>query len=714
MICEICVGAFQHRKGWVRDTDEGSEPTILLAHHKSVASLEASALDACETCRPFWLQISEENQIRLREFDAVWTSRPRAGGAKSWTPGQRLDEFDGLVTMGAVVLLEEPSLKAIGSDLMVSISFESGFTDEIHFDQKNISGTYVVQRGDYKDAGKMIPFSSNNTDSEEAWAKANLWMQTCLSTHTACNVELKADPWYPTRLLDLKAGCEGTDVARLVITAEHRPSHNDRYATLSHCWGSAQFLQLKKATCDDFKRGIELSKLPKTFREAVQVTRQLGVRYLWIDSLCIFQDRDDLSDWLVEAGLMHKVYSNSFCNISAAGARDSSKGLFFKRDPRVSLTTDICLNAEGFGLETEYTDCSIIDMSFWGHAVGQCHLNKRGWVLQERLLSPRVLHFGRDQLFWECREQAAAECYPEKMPEILANSVPTKFKRLSKEAYGPDAMSRETEPDDPTFYHRIWDLIVRAYGSTRLTMASDKLLALSGIAQHFETLVDDTYVVGMWRKHLASNLLWHVDQETQVDGSPSIRPEVYRAPSFSWASVDGKIITGPLIDQSKLLIEVEDVRIEYVSKNKTGLVKGGHVDLRCCVLPFEMFVKSGSQRRFLSLKVNGVIVIASRKDPQRNIGPLVHMDIGQESFNDENTTGSLYYIVAQKQDEPDGFVRCLLLMAVDEKRKVFKRIGLAVTNDAEEIEMLQNGTHNADGSLSNNCGPDGIRTIRII
>lgn len=560
----------------------------------------------------------------------------------------------------------------------------------------------------------MTPFSSNCTNSEEAWTKATSWMQACLSTHTACNIELKANPWYPTRLLDLKAGCEGKDVVRLVITAANPPSHNDRYATLSHCWGSAQFLQLKKATCNDFRRGIELSELPRTFREAVQVTRRLGVRYLWIDSLCIFQDRDDLSDWLVEAGLMHKVYSNSFCNISAAGARDSSKGLFFERDPRVSLTTDMCLNAEGFGLETDYVDCSIVDLSFWSHVVGQCHLNKRGWVLQERLLSPRVLHFGRDQLFWECREQVAAECYPEKMPEILENSVPTKFKRLSKVSYGPDAMSQEREPDDPNFYYRIWDLIARAYGSTRLTMASDKLLALSGIAQHFETLIDDTYVVGMWRKHLASNLLWHVDKETQVDGSPSIRPELYRAPSFSWASVDGKIITGPLVDHSKLLIDVEDVQIEYVSENKTGLVKGGHIDLRCCVLPFKMFVKSIGQRRFLSLEVNGIIVMASRKDPQREIGPLIHMDVGQKAFDDENVTGSLYYVVAQKQGKPDGFVRCLLLMAIDEERKAYKRIGLAVTDDAEEIEILQKGAHVADKNTSTNGGLDGVRTIRII
>ncbi|KXH43390.1 heterokaryon incompatibility protein [Colletotrichum salicis] len=696
MLCQICVGAFQHRKGWIRDDDEGSEPTVLLAHHESVASLQASALHACEICRPFWLQISEDDQTRLKEFDAVWTSRPAAGGAKSRTLGQKLDEFDGLVTMGAVMLLEEPSLKAIGSDLMVSISFESGFTDEIHFDHKNVSGTYVVQRGDYKDAGKMIPFSSNSTDSEEAWSKATSWMQACLTTHTACNVELKAEPWYPTRLLDLEAGCEGIDIVRLVITAEHPPLHNNRYATLSHCWGSAQFLQLKKATCEDFQRGIELFKLPKTFREAIQVTRRLGVRYLWIDSLCIFQDRDDLSDWLVEA----------------AGARDSSKGLFFERDPRVSLTTDMCLNAEGFGLGAEYIDCSIVDLSFWDHGVGQCHLNKRGWVLQERLLSPRVLHFGSDQLFWECREQAAAECYPERMPEILENGVPMKFKRLSKVVYGPDAMSQEREPDDPTFYYRIWDRIARAYGSTRLTVASDKLLALSGIAQHFETLIDDTYVVGMWRKHLARNLLWHVDKETQIDGSPSVRPEVYRAPSFSWASVDGKIATGPL-DQSKLLIDVEDVQIEYVSENTSGLVKGGYLDLRCCVLPFEMVIKTISQHQFLYLKVNGAIVIASSKD-ESNVGPLIHMDVGQKCFDHENTTGSLYYVVAQDQEKPNGFVRCLLLMAVDEERKTFKRIGLAVTNEAEEIDMLQNAAHVADETPSTNSGLHGTRILRII
>ncbi|OHF03688.1 heterokaryon incompatibility protein [Colletotrichum orchidophilum] len=158
-------------------------------------------------------------------------------------------------------------------------------------------------------------------------------MQACLSAHAASNNDLKAEPWYPTRLLDRKASGGSLDSVRLAITFEEPPSHNDRYATLSHCWGSAPVLELKKATCNDFREGTELSKLPKTFREAIQVTRRLGVRFLWMDSLCIFQDRDDLSDWLNEADLMHKVYSHSFLQHLCVGSPRQFQGPIFRAEP---------------------------------------------------------------------------------------------------------------------------------------------------------------------------------------------------------------------------------------------------------------------------------------------------------------------------------------------------------------------------------------------
>src|SRR5579859_4557773 len=176
---------------------------------------------------------------------------------------------------------------------------------------------------------KMRTLCSMNTGSEEAWLTASNWLESCLSQHNTCNVEARKESWYPTRLLDLGVENAMVDDVRLIVTATEPPA--GRYATLSHCWGSAQFIQLNRSTFNQLRGGIHVNEMPKTFSDAVQVTRRLGIRYLWIDSLCIFQDKDDLSDWLAEAALMHKVYSYSFCNISAAAATDPSKGLFFSR-----------------------------------------------------------------------------------------------------------------------------------------------------------------------------------------------------------------------------------------------------------------------------------------------------------------------------------------------------------------------------------------------
>ncbi|KAJ0314894.1 hypothetical protein Brms1b_006428 [Colletotrichum noveboracense] len=697
MLCEICIGALHDRKGWVSSDQAESEPTILLAHHESIASLEASAREACEICHPFWSQIDKDERSKLRDFGTQWAGRQDTG-TRTRVNGEKLDKFDGLVTICAIINLgAEEGMKAAGMDILMSISLESEFRDECPLRRKDVTGTYIIQRGPDNDSGKMTPFLSPNTASGESWAKATAWIETCCSNHQACNVEAAAEAWYPTRLLDLSAPDLDLDTLRLIVASDEALECKQRYTTLSHCWGSAQFVQLKKSTYEDFRKRIQLSNLPKTFREAVEVTRGLGIRYLWIDSLCILQDRDDLSDWLVEAALMHKVYSHSYCNISAAGSQDSSKGLFFNRDSRLSLTEDATICAEGLGLDEDYVDCTIIDLEFWSHGVGQCPLNKRGWVLQERLLSPRVLHFGRDQLYWECREHAAAECYPDGLPETLRNGVPAKFKRLNPAVPSLDADQEETV--DPFAYHRIWNSIVRSYSDTRLTKASDKLIALSGIAKDFQTKLNDTYVVGMWRSTLESSLLWHVSRQSQIDGSPSVRPEPYHAPTFSWASIDGRITTaGPT--KENMLIEVVGLHLDHVSQDTTGLVTGGYLDLKCQPGSFQMVVNYIGELQQLFLKVGGTIVKSKHKKDWDN-GVLVHLDVGQESFEDENTTGSLYYVPAQEQATSHDHLSYLLLVAMDESHTTFRRIGIAVTAEAEEIGLLSTVDKE-------------VRTIRIV
>ncbi|KAK2040738.1 heterokaryon incompatibility protein [Colletotrichum somersetense] len=673
-----------------------------------------SACEACEVCYPFWCLVDEGSRSSMKKFDHEWTSRYHASKT-SRRPGQLLVDFTGLVTICAIINIDqEASAESNGLDLLISVTFESDYRDEIST-LKDISGTYVVLRGPDRDMGRMTPFSSKSTASVESWSKATNWIQQCTSGHLACNVEANAGSWHPTRLLDLAYPTSTSNTFRIVVTSETGIGPDERYTTLSHCWGSAQFLQLKKSTYDEFQKGVRLDKLPKTFQEAIQVTRRLGVRFLWIDSLCILQDRDDLSDWLVEAAQMHKVYSHSFCNISAAGARDSSKGLFLGRDPRISHTTDVRICLEGLGLQSETgcMDCSILDLIFWGNNIGQCPLNTRGWVLQERLLSPRVLHFARDQLFWECREHTAAECYPESLPMALRNGVPANFKKLDPVARSSRLAASGITSNDPMFYHGVWNSIIRAYSNTRLTKSSDKLIALSGVAKYFATRINDFYVVGMWRRYLASSLLWQVEKQAQVDGSPSTRPETYRAPSFSWASVDGAVITAPPTD-TNLLIEVVDFHLDYVSADTTGLVRGGYIDLKGQVKPFEMVVKYILQLQQLFLLVDGVIVRDPKKKDWEN-GPFVHLDVGQTSFDNENAKKTLYYIPAQKQKAPEDYVSYLLLYALDASKSTFRRIGVAVTAEAAEVEILNRPTPKQGHQSGTDSEANGdVRTIRIV
>lgn len=289
--------------------------------------------------------------------------------------------------------------------------------------------------------------------------------------------------------------------------------------------------------------------MPSTFKDAVIVSRRLGLRYLWIDSLCIIQD--DLDDWLRESVKMLNVYRNSYCNISATAASDSERGLYFGRDPQCLWEDEINLNTEGIpGLQQKQTHylgneplirrCSIQDLSFWDRIVEDAPVNRRAWVLQERLLSPRVLHFCQDQLAWECRQCDAAECLPLGIShfELEGSEVRegARLKALIPEEYGPQPIgidlmqiSRATHED--------WKRIVEKYSTASLTKPQDKLIAIAGIAELLSTRIGKgfTYAAGIWEMYLASQLLWHVN-DVYEDGQlsyPSRRRSEYGLPTFS-------------------------------------------------------------------------------------------------------------------------------------------------------------------------------------
>lgn len=446
---------------------------------------------------------------------------------------------------------------------------------------------------------------------------------------------------------------------------------NNLYVTLSHCWGQSQPYTLRQETADALKKGIEIGKLPKTFRDAVTFASQLrNVGWIWIDSLCIYQGNTEMAkkDWLHEAALMQRVYQGSYLNISATAASNCDKGLYSERDYRTLWENEVSLNVNGipglalhkgehhrdgavstlrateestglsffkwfmqlfrsatpelrnqgehtaemgWGAKNPFTSalrepeglrrCVLIDTSHWDNLVNKAPVNVRAWVLQERLLAPRVLHFCKGSIAWECSGFTRAEGQPTGVPRFqlqhdrILPEVPLKGfdpfdhgKALRSIRLGQAIDPDLHMPEKDLYGFELWARLVEMYSRMHLTMAKDKLIALSGIAQLMSTTIFGSkenparYVAGLWYKYLESQLLWRVEptfvRANRTFHHPSRRLGDFRVPSFSWASVDaqnradaqpGSGITYGEVTDRDLLINFEEAPSGVVMKQQT-------------------------------------------------------------------------------------------------------------------------------------------------
>ncbi|KAH8682830.1 heterokaryon incompatibility protein-domain-containing protein [Tricladium varicosporioides] len=181
-----------------------------------------------------------------------------------------------------------------------------------------------------------------DTESEICHTIALTWLHECYTNHTECRVAMNASPWCPTRLIDVRTP---TGDPRLVVSADMNGLSAVPYVCLSHLWDAGSVFPLTTANEDDLRQQIPFADLSPTFQDAIRFTRRLGVRFLWIDSLCILQD--SISDWRIESALMDKVYEYSICNIAATAASENSGGLYQRRDPRVVTPRQVQITRQG-------------------------------------------------------------------------------------------------------------------------------------------------------------------------------------------------------------------------------------------------------------------------------------------------------------------------------------------------------------------------------
>lgn len=368
------------------------------------------------------------------------------------------------------------------------------------------------------------------TELKSSILTAKQWLQTCETSHEKCKQTRSTR--LPTRVIDVgKLGQTGL-TADPVLYKSH--GEEVRYVALSHCWGKVPIIRTMRATILANYKGIEWASLSRTFQDAIIITRMLGIRYLWIDSLCIIQD--DTDDWRREAAQMASIYGEAYLTISASNSIDGNGGCYCTPYPTFEAgqvfppddNTSFTVYAREKPVHNRFR--------YWARP-GSVGMEKdgfdtyplltRAWCFQERLLPTRILHFTSQEMFFECKTGDRCECI---------NFDPRPFadvrKPLKHEFF--DTLARRSEEE----LLKEWIGILEAYTHMGRTQDGDILVALAGIARVMSEAGLQNYCAGMWQSNLRHALNWKPKRD---ENEQHRRPDVYTAPSFSWASVIGPI-----------------------------------------------------------------------------------------------------------------------------------------------------------------------------
>ncbi|KAM7197967.1 Heterokaryon incompatibility protein (HET) domain containing protein [Naviculisporaceae sp. PSN 640] len=475
-------------------------------------------------------------QFALKVFNDDWA---RYGDGPMWPVLDFNGDYEDDEAVGRATLQAKTDPTSYGLSKLLS-------TDADELTNGSLEFWLSLVFADYIGNSVVLPLEIETDKEAEAIAQINLehqgstgtpenmrlakhWLRSCLHTHPRCrsSTDVRSTEWLPTRLVFV--GSAVSSQLHLVTTAKCDPKELEvTYAALSYRWGDQSQFCLMSAKVQQYHESIAFHELSKTLQEAIHTCRSIGLEYLWVDALCIVQD--DMRDWAQESALMSKVYGFATCTIAAANSGEDQGGCFATRNqyqvrpcpfpnPLNPLTSK-----HRFYIRPQFLK------DIFEQEVRQSAWYTRGWVFQERMLSSRLLIFGKTQMLWACQEIQAAESWPSgKTSENFIDqfdSFEVDKARLEKLL---DPSQHVTAMND------LWAVLLRDYAAStnNFTRTSDKLMALQGLASKIQASTGRRYCAGLWvDESLPASLLW-----TAL--GPSVkRPTDIRAPSWSWASLD--------------------------------------------------------------------------------------------------------------------------------------------------------------------------------
>ncbi|KAI0902488.1 HET-domain-containing protein [Annulohypoxylon nitens] len=543
----------------------------------------------------------------------------------------------------------------------------------------------------YQDNILAQPWSKLNPyiGSPQSFETIQSWISTCKRDHEFCEPRSDAGSYFPTRVIDVQKAssgkiflCNRDEVIQTYDSGEEKyyPTRCPEYWTLSHRWGDpSRISQLLTTTEHQLRDGISLGNLSPTFRDAAILVHSLGYRYLWIDSLCIFQDLE--GDWHREASTMNDIYRHSFCNISAISpsANPASGGGLFR--DRIHNTrflypfmTSVPNDIYEPNLWIAWND------SMWVDEIENAPLHTRGWVVQERFLPNRTIYFTRSQIFWDCL--GCVRCEADSTTSLInshSSVRDTKVQQTLDFGYKAAklAIAQAKARRQHYFikeYTFFWLTILSTYLSCTLTKESDRLIALSGIAKAFQEVNRDTYIAGLWKYSIHYCLLW----KTKATSGTRVQRNKSYGPSWSWASVapadagaaveiwvpKWETYVGPLMSVTK-----ERIVTDPPGGDPTGFIQYAELDIeyRLCYFRWikdshslEIYNDEARSQLYKGFRPNGQVI-------------FFDLSVQEEEFKDVPIVESICIPVCDWTQYQEATTYWLILVAVEDK---FKRIGI--------------------------------------
>ncbi|KAH6715736.1 heterokaryon incompatibility protein-domain-containing protein [Leptodontidium sp. MPI-SDFR-AT-0119] len=413
-------------------------------------------------------------------------------------------------------------------------------------------------------------------DSESNIVKIRRILQSCNERHTQCRLNNQVSSSTSTMLshnVTIPKSLPSSVLPTRVVVTQYEDhgktgpflqetgGRSGVYASLSYRWSPDSQIITTRQTLESNKTKLDFGPHTGTriFSDAVSLCRKLGIPYLWIDALCIIQhDPTDplsnLDDWEKEAKSMGRVYGDCVLTIAATGSSDNpSIGLFGDRSA-ISQSIELPFRLESWDKPNGTFSVSLPPEGF-DQEVNHSELYSRGWVMQERLLSHRYLHFGKTQWFWQCRQSTISE-----MPgfEDQEKTIGSNFESGRSDNY----------LDKPTKVVRRWMKIVEAYSKLNFTVKTDRFVAIQGIVSETAKASGDDYLYGMWSKLLYVQLQWFIhrrDNEVESESEDvSLASEEHYRPSWSWQSTTKRISYHTQFEGDKFYEKVPE---EPITKN---------------------------------------------------------------------------------------------------------------------------------------------------